>query len=99
MLCRIGKGTLWTCRVFPIFAMVLTMVGQEDGGLQQLGSDCTLVLHKHDELIGTSALVTAAASLACSAGSSSLSPRRVKHSTSPCSAHTLSGCRVQRCTL
>ena len=65
------------------------------GGLAGLA----LVLHKHDELIGTSALVTAAASLACSAGSSSLSPRRFRHSTSPCSAHTLSGCWVQRWTL
>src|SRR5450432_3699044 len=65
-------------------------------GQQQLCSDCALVRHRHDELIGTSALASAVASLACSAGSSSLSPRRCRHSTSPCSAHTLSGCFVQR---
>lgn len=43
---------------------------------QQPCAGCALVLHRHDELIGTSALASAAASLLRRAGNSSVSRRR-----------------------
>src|SRR6266481_1249643 len=60
--------------------------------LQHPMACCMLVLHRQDELMGTSAFASAARSLSRTLGSSSGSPRRVRHSTRPCSAQTLSGC-------
>ncbi|MET3523711.1 hypothetical protein [Mesorhizobium abyssinicae] len=47
-------------------------------------------------MIGTSVFANAVASLAWNPGNWSVSPRRLKHSTSPRSAQTLSGCWAQR---
>ena len=58
-----------------------------------------LVLHRQDELMGTSAFARAARSLSRTRGSSSGSLRRVRHSTRPCSAQTLSGCCAHRWTV
>jgi hypothetical protein len=75
--------------------------GRRIGAVAQLQHPvacCMLVLHRQDELMGTSAFARAARSLSRTRGSSPGSPRRVRHSTRPCSAQTLSGCCAQRWT-
>lgn len=53
------------------------------------GSVCR---HMQEEVIGTSAIASARASFALIICSSSCSPLLCRHSASPCSDHTLSGC-------
>jgi hypothetical protein len=54
---------------------------------------------KHDALMGTSVRATARSSLGLIRAASTFSPRRVRHSCSPCSDHRLSGCWQARLSL